>query len=75
MDIRSDRQKGRTEVPHGSPDGKVVCGVAAEAGVHVKRTQALEDRPKQIADKRQEEAPYSALQISEKLRSFWRFLA
>ena len=28
-----------TEVPHGSPDSEAVRKVAAEAGVHVKRTQ------------------------------------
>ena len=27
-----------TEIPHGSPDGKAVRGIAAEAGVHIERT-------------------------------------
>ena len=31
------------EVPHGPADGKAVRGVAAEAGVHIKRTEAHEN--------------------------------
>ena len=75
MDIRSDRQKGLSyvelgrKVPHGPADGKAVRGIAAEAGVHIKRTQAHEDGAvKQIVDEWPEEAPYSALRILEKLR-------
>ena len=35
------------EVPHGPADGKAVRGVAAEAEVHIKRTEAHEDGPVQ----------------------------
>ena len=49
MDIRSDRQKGLSyvelgrKVPHGPADGKAVRGIAAEAGVHIERTEANKD--------------------------------
>ena len=36
-----------TEIPHGPADGKAVRRVAAEAGVHIKRTEANKDGPVQ----------------------------
>ncbi len=57
------------EVPHGPTDSKAVRGIAAEAGVHIERTEANKDGSvKQIVDEWLEEAPYSALRILEKLR-------
>ena len=58
-----------TEVPHGSPDGKAVRGIAAETGVHIERTEAHKNGFVQADCGRvAEEAPYSALRILEKLR-------
>ncbi len=35
------------EVPHGPTNSKAVRGIAAEAGVHIERTEAHEDGPVQ----------------------------
>ena len=44
---RAELCRAGPEVPHGPADGKAVRRIAAEAGVHIERTQAHEDGPVQ----------------------------